>query len=228
MAVAPTGEDGLAEARRGHFEAVLLDVVLAGIDGWEVLRRLKLDDRLRQIPVLIISTVEEQQVGLALGAADYFVKPVDRHTLVSWLARSGLIPPMGGPDVKVLAIDDDPLALRLVEENLRQPGIVVLTALDGVTGMRIAREAAVDLIICDLLMPGLDGFDVIAALHDDPRTRDIPVVVLSAHDLSEAEKERLSGKVRAVVAKAPDTARLDRLVAEVSRITGVSEPARAR
>jgi CheY-like chemotaxis protein len=220
VTVVGSGEEALAAAQAGSFEVVLLDVRLPGMDGWEVLRRLKADRRLRDTPVLIMSVVDEQPVGLALGAADYFVKPVDRQALLSWLARSGLIPSLSERTVTVLAVDDDPRSLGLIEMSLSPLGITVLTAGDGTAGLRLAQEVPVDLIICDLLMPGLDGYDLIAALQADPRTRDIPVVVLTAQDLTADEKARLTGKASAIVAKMPEAARPDQMIATISRITG--------
>ncbi|MEV4642649.1 response regulator [Actinoplanes sp. NPDC049548] len=220
--VAATGEQGLSAARDCEPEAILLDIQLPGIDGWQVLTQLKGDDRLRQIPVVIISALDRADVALALGAVDYFVKPVERDALLCWLARHGLIPPGAGRDLTVLAIDDDPHSLHLIEATLDGEGIEVVTAGGGVEGLRAARSRHIDLIICDLLMPGLDGFDVIAALHADPATRGIPVVVLTALDLTEADKDRLSGKVIAITGKTPTAQGLAELVDTIGELTGLT------
>ncbi len=221
VTVAVTGEQGLATARTCDPEAILLDIDLPGIDGWQVLSDLKHDDRLQHVPVLIISVHDDAEIGLALGAVDYFVKPVDRTTLLNWMARHEFLPPTGR-DMAVLAIDDDPHSRQLIDATLSAEGIHVTAAAGGVDGLRTARARHFDLIICDLLMPDLDGFDVIAALHDDPATRGVPVVVLSAHTLTAADKARLSGKVIAVAGKTDAADGLAELAHTIGELTGMT------
>jgi CheY-like chemotaxis protein len=222
VAVAATGEQGLITARAGDPEAIVLDIRLPGIDGWQVLAELKSDDRLRHVPVLIVSVHDDTAIGLALGAVDYFVKPVDRSTLMTWMARHGLVPPTTDRQLRVLAIDDDPHSRQLISTTLGAEGIDVTTAANGVDGLKVARSGAVDLIICDLLMPDLDGFDVIAALHNDPTTRGIPVVVLSAHTLTDADKIRLSGEVIAIAGKTDNVDGLAELATTIGELTGLT------
>ncbi len=224
VAVAATGEQGLAAARTGDPEAILLDIDLPGIDGWQVLAELKRDERLRHIPVLIVSVNDDTAIGLALGAVDYFVKPVDRATLLTWMTRHGLIPANTSRPLTVLAIDDDPHSRQLVAATLRAEGIAVVTAAGGVEGLTTARTRRFDLIICDLLMPELDGFDVIAALHNDPTTRGVPVVVLTAHTLTDADKARLSGKVIAIAGKTNNADGLAELTHTIGELTGLTAP----
>jgi CheY-like chemotaxis protein len=180
--------------------AILLDVLLPGIDGWEVLRTLKRDPRTRDVPVVIVTVVDEHQVGLALGAVDYFVKPIDREMLLSRLARHALLP-AGTPPLRVLVIDDDPASREVMTSHLTAARFEVVTAPDGAGGLRLAHEQQFDLIICDLLMPDVDGFTVIAALTADPATRHTAILVLTAHDLTESEKDRLNGKVLGTIRK---------------------------
>jgi signal transduction histidine kinase/CheY-like chemotaxis protein len=200
MRVAPDGETGLADARAARPNAIILDVLLSGIDGWEVLRRLKTDEELRDVPVIIVTIVDERDLGLALGAVDYLVKPVDRTALRASLARytAGAARPGG---IRVLAVDDDPATLDMIEATLRPDGHAVTRALSGEAGVAIARSSPLDLVICDILMPDLDGFGVVAALSADDRTRDLPILILTAHELSEAERSRLNGKIVGVAAK---------------------------
>ncbi|GGQ44830.1 hypothetical protein GCM10010166_11740 [Couchioplanes caeruleus subsp. azureus] len=222
VAVAATGEQGLATARANDPEAILLDIELPDIDGWQVLAELKRDARLRHVPVLIVSVHDDAAIGVALGAVDYFVKPVDRSTLLTWMARHGLVPPGGDEHLSVLAIDDDAQSLDLIDATLSAEGIQVTTAGNGVDGLAAARSRHFDLIICDLLMPGLDGFDVIAALHNDPATRGIPVVVLTAHTLSATDKNRLSGKVIAIADKTGTADGLAEMARTVGELTGLT------
>jgi signal transduction histidine kinase/CheY-like chemotaxis protein len=201
VAVANDGESGLVAAREREPEAIVLDVLLPGIDGWEVLRELKSDPSTRNIPVIIVTIVDERDVGLALGAVDYFVKPVDRAALIDRLSRLTLTTKVTQREVRVLAVDDDPASVALVEAALRPEGFTVVPAYDGRRALDLAREQPPDLVICDLLMPDLDGFGVVSALKAEPRTQDVPIIVLTAHELSADEKARLNGKILGVVGK---------------------------
>jgi signal transduction histidine kinase/CheY-like chemotaxis protein len=227
ITVATTGEQGLTTARACDPEAVLLDIDLPGIDGWQVLAELKHDERLRHVPVLILSVHDDTEIGLALGAVDYLVKPVDRTTLLTWMARHGLIPPTTGRRLRVLAIDDDPNSRHLIDATLSAEGIHVVTAAGGVDGLKSARAQSFDLIICDLLMPDVDGFDVIAALHNDPVTHGIPVVVLTAHTLTDADKARLGGKVIAIAGKTDTADGLAELAHTIGELTGLTTASHA-
>jgi signal transduction histidine kinase/CheY-like chemotaxis protein len=206
VGVATDGESGLAAARRDLPDAIILDVILPGMDGWEVLRHLKQDNRVCDIPVVMVSVVDDEDVGLALGAVDYFVKPIDPDKLLARLGRLSLVDWRAAPDqpMKVLAIDDDPATLAVVEASLAAEGIAVVTASSGTDGLRMAREGRFDLVICDLLMPDIDGFTVISALDGDPATRHTPVLVVTAHDLTDADKARLNGKILGVLHKGRD------------------------
>jgi signal transduction histidine kinase/CheY-like chemotaxis protein len=220
VSIAATGERGLTTARACNPEVILLDIHLPGVGGWDLLTELKHDSRLRHVPVVIISAHDDTDFGIALGAVDYFVKPIDRHTLLSCLARHGLVPPMGGEQKTVLAIDDDPAGLQLIETNLRAEGVNVVSASGGAAGLALAHARRFDFIICDLLMPDVDGFDVVAALHNNPGTRDTPVVVLTAHTLTETDKARLSGKVVTIAGKGGDGQGLTDLTRMVGQLTG--------
>jgi CheY-like chemotaxis protein len=140
-------------------------------------------------------------VAMALGAVDYFVKPVNHDALLGWLVHHSLVPPLSDRVTNALVIDDDPATLAVVGQTLQRHGIRVVDATNGLDGLRLAQAHTFDLIICDLRMPGLDGFSVIAALHDDPTTRDVPVLVLTSQDLTPADRDRLAGKALAVISK---------------------------
>ena len=116
--------------------AILLDVLLPGIDGWEVLRRLKADARLRDIPVVIVTVVDERDVGLALGAVDYLVKPIDRDALLASLGRLTLTTKVQSRSVRILVVDDEPATLDMLEQTLGEAGFEVTRA----TGGRLSRH----------------------------------------------------------------------------------------
>ncbi|TAJ99870.1 MAG: response regulator [Chloroflexota bacterium] len=199
--IAPDGEQALLDVRTERPAAILLDVLLPGMDGWEVLRRLKADPELRSIPVVMVTVVDEKDVGLALGAVDYLVKPIDRGALLASLERLALSPTTPSRAVRILAVDDEPAALDMLSETLRPAGFDILRAEGGMAAISMARAERPDLVICDLVMPDLDGFGVVAALKADPSTAAIPIIILTGYDLSAADKRRLNGKVMRIVSK---------------------------
>jgi signal transduction histidine kinase/CheY-like chemotaxis protein len=203
---ATNGEVGLGLARQRPPAAIILDVLLPTIDGWEVLRRLKADADpvLRDVPVVIVTVVDDREVGLALGAVDYLVKPVQREGLLACLARHGISPAAGVRTPRVLAVDDEPAALALVRAALEPEGFDVVGAGSGREALARATDGAIDVVVCDLVMPDVDGFEVIAQLKRNPRTSKIPIVVCTAHDLSADDKARLNGKIMGIVTKGND------------------------
>ncbi|MFB9181560.1 response regulator [Dactylosporangium sucinum] len=188
--VAPSGEDGLAAAQEWRPDAILLDVIMPGLDGWDVIRSLK-SSPLRDIPVFFATIIDDRRAGLSLGAADFFVKPVDHGALLAQLARH--IAPTDS--ATVLVVDRDDHTRAVVEQQLRAGGIEVVTCNDGPEGLRLSRDRRFDLIICDLEMPDVDGFALLSGLEVDPATRGIPVLALTEPDLSDADRRRLTGKV---------------------------------
>jgi CheY-like chemotaxis protein len=203
--VAATGETGLSAAAAQRPAAVVLDVLLPGIDGWEVLRRLKADQHLQDVPVVIVTVVEEREVGLALGAVDYLVKPIHREALLGCLSRFVGTAIGGDAPRRVLVVDDEPASLTLIRNALEPEGVEVVTAVGGREALQWAQHGElVDLVVCDLVMPDVDGFEVIAALKGNRRTATLPIVVCTGHDLSADQKARLNGKILGIVSKGQD------------------------
>jgi signal transduction histidine kinase/CheY-like chemotaxis protein len=221
--IAIGGEPGLEESRRRPPAAILLDVLLPDIDGWEVLRELKADERLRDIPVIIVTIVDERDVGLALGAVDYFVKPIDRRALMTSLARLTLVNKVKHGPVRILAVDDDPVALDFIAATLEPEGFDVLRADGGPEALSIVARTAVDLVICDLVMPGMDGIEVVSALRARDSTRETPIIISTAHHLTAADKERLHGEILDVVEKGPHAQ--EKLRTWLERVVRHPEPA---
>ncbi len=208
--VAQSGADAIDQARTLNPIAITLDILLPELDGWEVLRQLKSDASTRDVPVVVVSVVDDQQLGYALGAADYFVKPVDRHALLARLARYTFTTKVKERPVRVLAVDDDPAALRLMAGILEPLGFTVSTAQGGAEGIALALRDVPDLVLVDLMMPDVNGFDVIDALKAQAATRDVPILVVSAKDITAADKARLNGHVAAIFQKG-STLRVDLL-----------------
>jgi CheY-like chemotaxis protein len=202
--VAADGEAGLAAARACPPAAILLDVLLPGMDGWEVLRNLKADPGLRDVPVVVVTVVDERNVAMSLGAVDYFLKPVQRDALLARLGQYTFTTKVKRRPVRVVAIDDDPAARDLVIEALRPEGFDVVAAASGREGLRLAAEHPPDLVICDLLMPDMDGYEVVDRLQADAATRDTTILILTGQELSSADRERLNGKVAEILTKGDD------------------------
>jgi len=185
------------------------------MDGWEVLKRLKSDDATRDVPVVIISIVDNRDLGLALGADDYFVKPVDRTRL---LDRVWELTSAGGSKPRVLMIDDDATIHAVLGDELTRLGYVVESAFSGDDGVDAANESLPDVIILDLMMPGMSGFDVAGALKDNPATANIPILVLTSKDISDDDRRLLHSKVSTFVRKGVSAR--DQLVREIRRLGG--------
>ena len=177
--------------------AVLLDIVLAGEDTWNLLAELKSSEATRDLPVFVITTVEDAPKGLALGADGYALKPVDRAWLLAALDRAG----RERLDRSVLVIDDDEISRYLLRTALERAGVRVREAVSGPEGLRAAGDARPMAVFLDLVMPGMSGFEVLDRLKAAPATRDIPVVIVTSQRLSGAEREELEARVASIVPK---------------------------
>jgi CheY-like chemotaxis protein len=163
-----------------------------------VLTRLKGDEHTRNIPVVVVSVVDNPALGRPLGALDYFVKPVEGKALLTRLARHTFTTKVRSGPVRVLAVDDEPANLDLIQGLLEPAGFDVLRASGGREGLGIARSQLPDLILLDLMMPEVTGFDVVESLRADQATRQIPIMVLTAKVLNSEDKRQLNGHVAAI------------------------------
>jgi signal transduction histidine kinase/CheY-like chemotaxis protein len=192
------GEEGLDTVRRLSPAGVILDILLPGIDGWDVLAQLKADPDTAPIPVIVVSMLDDRGRGFALGAAEYLVKPVGKEQLLAALYRAAAMPERKHT---VVAIDDDPLAIELVRASLEPEGWTVLGAATGQEGLALIRERRPSAVLLDLLMPGMDGFEVVEALRADPDLKSVPVVILTSKSMTQQDKERLQGRITYVARK---------------------------
>jgi PAS domain S-box-containing protein len=168
--------------------AITLDIMMPSYDGWSVLNDLKSDAETRDIPVIVCSIVEDQERGFSLGAADYLLKPILEDDLLNALDRLN----QDGSIRTVLIVDDNPSDLRLMEKILNEQGrYKAILAESGPKGWDIIVSRAAHAVILDLFMPEMDGFTILEKMRDDPKLRDIPVVVVSGVDLSAEQKQQL-------------------------------------
>jgi CheY-like chemotaxis protein len=174
-----------------------LDVLMPEFDGWSVLQELKADPELAQIPVLMISILDEKHKGYALGAADYLTKPFNRDRLRALLAKySG-----AGRGRRILVVEDDADTRRWLSRALEGEGWQVAEAENGRVALERLVETPPDLIVLDLMMPEMDGFEFLSQLRRDQALRKIPVVVITAAELTDADRSRLNGGVERIMQK---------------------------
>ncbi len=192
---ARSGEEGIALARELGPAAITLDLVLPGIDGIEVLKRLKADPKTRNTPVIIVSVTNNRELAVAFGASDYFVKPVDYEQLLDSLRRNMT----GSPNAKLLVVDDDRELHDLLDGRLRQHGYSLVHAYGATEGFARASTEAPSLVILDLMMQEMNGFDLATQLKNDPRTSNLPIVVVTEQELTGGDRQRLIGKINAHV-----------------------------
>ena len=212
VAKADGGKEGLRMARELHPAAVTLDIMMPDLDGWTVLAAIKGDPDLVDLPVVLMTIVDEKNRGYALGATEYLVKPVDRQKLMDVLR--GLCGSTGRP---LLIVDDDDLGRRQIRAALEQQGWTVTEAIDGRDALTRLSEARPDVIILDLMMPEMDGFEFLEEMRRKPEWRHIPVVVVTAKDLTDADRRRLNGGVERIIQKSDRDQMLRQLSREISR-----------
>ncbi len=185
-------------------DAILLDVLLPGIDGWEALRLLKQRPETRNIPVVILSVVDNRAFGLSLGAFDYLLKPVETSALVDSLSRAGVLANRG----HLLVVDDDPDVRNLLAQGLVSAGYRVLSAEGGAEALAAMSKERPSAVLLDLMMRPPDGFEVLCRMREDEDLRDIPVIIVTAKELTERDREILRGAAQRVIHKAANPSRL--------------------
>ena len=197
--MASNGEEGLRLARELKPAAITLDVMMPGLDGWTVLQRLKADPATQNIPVVMLTMVDDKNIGFALGAADYMTKPIDRARLSAILSRYRCTDHEAG--CRVLLVEDDTPTREMMRTLLEREDWRVEEAANGRIALECLQTAAPDLILLDLMMPEMDGFEFARRLREKPEWRRIPVVVLTARDITAEDRRRLNGDVEKIVQK---------------------------
>ncbi len=214
VATADGGQEGLRLARELHPAAMTLDVMMPGIDGWTVLAAIKGDPKLQDIPVILLTIVDEKKRGFSLGASDYLVKPVDREKLTG--VMRGLI---GSRDRHVLLVDDDDIGRKAVCTALQQDGWSVTEAENGVVALSQLAKGTPNAIILDLMMPEMDGFELLERLRQTSEWHDIPVVIVTAMYLTPEDRKRLNGGVERIIEKTGRDEMLREVLGTLSKCT---------
>ncbi|TIR41105.1 MAG: response regulator, partial [Mesorhizobium sp.] len=192
---AASGEEGIAAARAHRPAAIILDIIMPHQDGWSVLRSLKNDRELCEIPVILATILADRELGLSLGAVEYLTKPIDTEKLIQTIEACG------GGNRDVLVIDDDQASRDFLRRILIKKDWRVHEASDGVRGLGLMKRLLPRLVVLDLLMPEMDGFQTLSEMQQTPELQNIPVVVVTSKDLSMNELEWLRDRAVAVVTK---------------------------
>jgi CheY-like chemotaxis protein len=195
--VAANGQRGLELAKQLKPAVITLDVMMPHQDGWSVLTALKADPAVADIPVIMLTIVDDKQMGFALGAADYFTKPIDfqrlHHVIEKYRKSAG--------QQTVLVIEDDPSMREMLQRTLVKEGWRVTEAQNGKVGLEKLDGGAPSLILLDLMMPEMDGFEFLDALRRRQGIQRIPVIVVTAKNLTEEDHRRLNGGVERIIQK---------------------------
>ena len=202
------GEEGLALARAERPDVITLDVLMPGLDGWGVLAALKQDEALAGIPVVMLTVTDERHLGFSLGAAEYLTKPIERAQLSAVLSRYRRAPGSG-----VLIVEDDSATRAVLRRSLEKDGWAVSEAENGRVGLERVAAHPPAVVLLDLMMPEMDGFEFLEAMRSAPGTSRPPVVVITAKELTDADRQRLNGGVTRVLQKSGRNG--DDLIAEV-------------
>src|SRR5688572_26269679 len=199
---AATPETAMKLAEGEPLALITLDIMMPGVDGWALIKRLKDIPATRLVPVVIISILADRTKGFALGAAAVMQSPVSRQELSDCLVELGLSPISADRPVKVLIVDDDPKAVEMIAVRIQGLANTILRAYGGREAIVMAERELPDLIVLDLIMPEVNGFEVVEALCENPATAHIPIVVVTASEITETDRERLNGFVATIMGKA--------------------------
>jgi PAS domain S-box-containing protein len=199
--VAGDGEEGLRLARALRPAAITLDVMMPGMDGWAVLQALKSDPETADIPVIMLTMGGDKNLGFALGATDYLTKPVDKTRLGAVLARYRCGEGEEASCPPVLLVEDDAPTRDMLCAMLRKEGWEVVEAANGRAALQCVTERRPRIVLLDLMMPEMDGFEFAHRLRQNPEWRDIPIIVLTAKDITDDDRQRLNGHVATILQK---------------------------
>ncbi|MHB1703119.1 MAG: response regulator [bacterium] len=201
VAHAYDGIEAVEKAKSLKPFAILLDIMLPKKDGWDVLNELKTDKDTKNIPVIITSIIDNKDLGFALGATDYLIKPIEKESLIHTLSQFTLTSKRKKRQVNILLVDDDPIVHKMIGKILADEGFNLVHAYNGEEGLKMAIELKPDLILLDLVMPDIDGFEVAENIKKHPISAQIPIFIITSKDLTVEERLKLSGNIERIIGK---------------------------
>ena len=222
LIAAGSSADALAKAVEHVPDAITLNMLMPGKGGWDTLYALKKTPVTAGIPVIVVTVVDEPKIGLALGAAEYLVKPVDKEVLLEAVRR--FVGPGSNGPAKILVVDDEAGTRELLKEMLESDGYIPVLAASGKEALEAVARISVSAILLDLIMPEMDGFELLLRMKEDPGLRNIPVLVLTAKDLTDSEIEMLRRETIGLFQKGREWKK--QLLADLHRAVG-AQAARA-
>ena len=205
-------EEGLNLAKQYKPDLIILDIIMPRIDGWNILNQIKEDNELAAIPVIISSFVDDKKLGYSLGASEYLVKPVSAEKIKSVLSKYLSTQSSG----YILIVDDESINRDILHSQLGKMDVDIKEANNGINALELVKQSIPSLILLDLMMPEMDGFQFIEELRKNPQWKDIPVVVITAKDLTSKDRQRLSGYIEYIVQKGNYS--LDILISQIKQI----------
>jgi PAS domain S-box-containing protein len=214
IAIAESGTEAVRKAQQLLPDAIILDVLMPGGNGFETLVALRKTPETARIPIIILSILDQKQVGFALGAADYLIKPIGKPALLETIRRHVL--PHADDDATLLLVDDDPKTLELLEETLRSAGYETQSVQSGARALEVLSSKLVSAVLLDLLMPGMDGFEVLRHIRKEATLKELPIFVMTAKSLTQDELALLNRETQALFQK--NGSWQQQLIVEVGRV----------
>jgi signal transduction histidine kinase/DNA-binding response OmpR family regulator len=214
IVMAESGAEAVNKAKELHPDAITLDVFMSGGNGFDTLVELRKGPETANIPIIVVSIVDQKQVGFALGAADYLIKPIRKPVLLETIRKH--VPAAADDDATILLVDDDPGTLELLEETLRSAGYETQSVRNGTRALEVLSSKVVGAVLLDLLMPGMDGFEVIRHVRKEPALRELPILVMTGKTLASEEVALLNRETQALFHK--NGSWQQQLIVEVSRV----------
>ena len=199
IVMAESGTEAVKKAQQLRPDAITLDVFLGSGNGFDTLVALRKAPETANIPIIIVSIIDQKQVGFALGAADYLIKPIRKPALLEAIRKH--VRPSEDEDAAILLVDDDPKTLELLEETLRSAGYETQSVQTGARALEVLSSKLVSAVLLDLLMPGMNGFDVIRHVRKEPTLKDLPIFVMTAKTLTSVEMSLLNRETQALFQK---------------------------
>ncbi|MCK4922274.1 MAG: response regulator [Bacteroidales bacterium] len=214
---ASSGKEALILAEKHQPFAITLDIIMPEMDGWEVLQKLKDNPETKNIPVIVVSGSDDRDTGYALGAVGYINKPVNKKLLISEIKKLNRAPE------SVMIVDDNEFELKQMAEIIEEENINTILANSGEDCIKKLKEKVPDILVLDLLMPGMDGFQVLERIRGIPETKNLPVIIVTAKNITDREKKQLRGKVSSLIEKSDTTPRdlyqeINRILSELEEI----------